>query len=290
MPTMTRCALLLLLLACPALVAAAETRWFDLELLVFARAGPPSGNELWPQDPGLPDTAAAVAPARGNAPLRLTAAADRLRRQPGYSVLLHTAWRQPTGDRSRAPWVRLTDGGTSATTLDGMARLSVSRYLHLDLDLVLIRELALPASAPATGTVAIPLAGPGTSVPAPPEGALTYVRQPFRLVDSRRMRSDEVHYIDHPAFGVLALVTAYQPPQPAAPEEPTAAPATEGTAGSAAGDAGGTPAMEGTAGSASGDAGGTPASGVPTEPVTAPATGTEPGASPPASRPTTPGG
>jgi hypothetical protein len=263
MPTMTRCALLLLLLACPALLTAAEPRWFDLELLVFTRTGPPSGNELWPQDPGLPDTAAAVPPARGTAPLRLTAAADRLRRQPGYSVLLHTAWRQPTGSRSRAPWVRLADapGGASATTLDGMARLSVSRYLHLDLDLVLIRELALPARAPETGTVAIPLAGPDAAVPAPPEGALTYVRQPFRLVDSRRMRSDEVHYIDHPVFGVLALATAYQPPQPAAPEAPTAAPATEGTAGST-----------------SGDASGPPASGVATDPAAAPVTGTGPDA------------
>lgn len=273
MPAMARCILLLLLLACPALVAAAEPRWFDLELLVFARDGPPSGNEVWPQDPGLPDTTAALPPAGGTAPLRLTAAADRLRRQPGYSVLLHTAWRQPTGDRSRAPWVRLTDGDTSAATLDGSARLSVSRYLHLDLDLVLIRELALPASAPMTGTVAIPLAGPGTAVPPPPEGALTYVRQPFRLIDSRRMRSDEVHYIDHPAFGVLALATAYRPPQPAAPEEPIAAPAKEETVGSA-----------------SGDAGGTPASGAPAEPAAAPATATEPGTTSPAPRPTTPGG
>jgi hypothetical protein len=267
---MARCTLLLLLLACPALVGAAEARWFDLELLVFARAGPPSGDEAWPEDPGLPDTAAAAPSARGSAPLRLTAAADRLRRQPGYSVLLHTAWRQPTAGRARAAWVQLTGSGAAAATLDGVARLSVSRYLHLDLDLVLIRDLALPARVPETGTVAIPLAGPGSGAPSSPDGALTYVRQPFRLVDSRRMRSDEVHYIDHPAFGVLALVTAYQPPQPAAPEEPTA--------------------TEGTAGSASGDAGGTPASGVPAVPAAGPATGTEPGASPPASRPTTPGG
>jgi hypothetical protein len=273
MVAMRRPALLLLLLAWPALTAAAP-RWFDLELLVFARAGPPSGDEAWPEDPGLPDTAAAVPPARGNAPLRLTAAADRLRRQPGYSVLLHTAWRQPTGDRSRAPWVRLADapGGASAATLDGIVRLSVSRYLHLDLDLVLIRELVLPARAPATGTVAIPLVGPGAGVPAPPEGALTRVRQPFRLVDSRRMRSDEVHYIDHPAFGVLALVTAYQPPQPAAPDASTA--------------------TEETAGSASGDAGSPPAAGVPADAAAAPApaAAAEPGMPSPEPRPTAPGG
>jgi len=271
MVAMRRPALLLLLLAWPALTAA-EPRWFDLELLVFARSGPPSGDEVWPEDPGLPDTAAAAPSARGSAPLRLTAAADRLRRQPGYSVLLHTAWRQPTAGRARAAWVQLTGSGAAAATLDGIARLSVSRYLHLDLDLVLIRDLALPARVPETGTVAIPLTGPGSGAPSSPDGALTYVRQPFRLVDSRRMRSDEVHYIDHPAFGVLALVTAYQPPQPAAPDASTA--------------------TEETAGSASGDAGSPPAAGVPADAAAAPApaAAAEPGMPSPEPRPTAPGG
>lgn len=227
MVAMHRPALLLLLFAWPALTAAAP-RWFDLELLVFAREAVPQGSELWSQEPGLPDLDAAQPTPGSSAPLRLTAAADRLRRQPGHRVLLHTAWRQPTAGRQSTPWVRLTDAGGAEATLDGMVRLSVQRYLHLDLDLVVTRELALPVSAPVSGTVAIPLAEP--AVTAAPAVATTPIwrRQPFRLVDSRRMRSDEVHYIDHPAFGVLALATVYQPPVPAAPREAAAAP--EGTA------------------------------------------------------------
>jgi hypothetical protein len=36
----------------------------------------------------------------------------------------------------------------------------------------------------------------------------------FRLQQSRRMRSSEIHYLDHPLFGVIAQVTPYELPQP----------------------------------------------------------------------------
>ena len=140
--------LVLLTVGWPPLAGAAQ-RWFDIELVVFARDGLPRGNEFWPELVELPDTTQVRQPA-ARAPLRLTGAAERLRRQPGYRVLLHTAWRQPTGSRARAPWVRLTDGGdvTTGPALDGMARLSLRRYLHLDLDLVLTRDLEMPIAEP----------------------------------------------------------------------------------------------------------------------------------------------
>ncbi|MGB5299133.1 MAG: CsiV family protein, partial [Thiogranum sp.] len=37
----------------------------------------------------------------------------------------------------------------------------------------------------------------------------------IRLRQQRRMRSKELHYFDHPRFGVIALITPYQPePEP----------------------------------------------------------------------------
>ena len=244
--------LLLLVLAWPTTVSAAP-RWFDLEVLVFARDGMPRGNEKWPEFPELPDTTKARAPASGSAPQRLSNSADRLRRQPGYTVLLHTAWRQPVGSQKRAPWIRLTDApdATTAATLDGMVRLSVRRYLHLDLDLVVTREVEVAITEePVTGAVAIPLAEPAaapatvTTPGATPAPAVTYsrVRLPFRMVDSRRMRSDEVHYVDHPAFGVLVLATAYQPPVPAEPKETAIQPTVTNEGGDTAAAKASTPA------------------------------------------------
>lgn len=244
--------LLCLALGWPTLADAAQ-RWFDIELVIFARDGLPTGNEVWPEVVELPETELTRPPA-ARAPLRLGREADRLRRQPGYRVLLHTAWRQPTGSRERAPWIRLSDGGdvSVAQGLDGMARLSLRRYLHLDLDLVLSREMelpvALPTPQPVAGTVAIPLGKPDGAAGAipPASSAVSYRRvlQPFRLVDSRRMRSDELHYIDHPTFGVLALATVYQPP---VPEEPAVAPPAAPADGSTPTAASGEPAPATTA-------------------------------------------
>jgi hypothetical protein len=232
-------AVLLLLTAAWSSTAVAA-RWFDLELVVFAREGTPGGNESYPDDPGLPDLAGAKLQEPAPAGRRLGGVAASLDGSPRYRVLLHRAWRQPTGSRTRTPWVRLTDGAqrSAEPMLDGMARLSVRRYLHLDLDLVIHRDLAIRAPVVTTGTVAIPLETPSqpTAVPATPTApatTTTWIRQPFRLIDSRRMRSGELHYVDHPAFGVLALATPYVPPEPEQPAAGLETPGEEAATGTA---------------------------------------------------------
>jgi len=46
----------------------------------------------------------------------------------------------------------------------------------------------------------------------------------IRLKQQRRMRSKEIHYFDHPRFGVVALITPYKSPQ-ATPETDIPVPA-----------------------------------------------------------------
>ena len=33
----------------------------------------------------------------------------------------------------------------------------------------------------------------------------------YRMVQSRRMRSNELHYLDHPLFGVIVRINRYMP-------------------------------------------------------------------------------
>ena len=66
--------------------------------------------------------------------------------------------------------------------MQGTVEVSLARYLRVDLDLLYIR--------PAGGEVAAPEAVPTR----------------FRLVTERRMRSRELHYVDHPLFGVLVWI------------------------------------------------------------------------------------
>ena len=212
--------------------------WFEVELIVFRQTGPDqSPTETWPDAPGRPAVDTALEPEPTSAePIpfmalppeksRLVKEWDALKKSPRFEPIAYFAWVQPPFERAAAPAVRVASpappppdpalassaddagpppppfgGGTAAspavptlpplrTPLDGTATLGLQRYLYLTLDLVL-----LPSDMP---TEFAPL----------PEGT-TFGG--FRLTETRRMRSKELHYFDHPLFGVVALVT----PRPA---------------------------------------------------------------------------
>jgi hypothetical protein len=206
---MTRiCLFIALLLTTAAATGAADTEappWYDVEVLVFKNNTPPgAADEVWPVDPGYPDLARAteLVPPPGLNPLpgdtqpfqqlgdtslTLTAAAARLTSSRDYAPLLHLAWRQPVTAQTDTPAVHVSSEATAgvAPALDGAIRVSRSRFLHIDVDL-LYRE---PGAA-----------GAGTTA------------ELFRLQQTRRINSGEVHYFDHPVFGVLVKLTPYEPP------------------------------------------------------------------------------
>ena len=80
----------------------------------------------------------------------------------------------------------------SVYQLDGTVRLYSRRFLHLALDL---RWTQLADGGAATGGSLLP------------ESEL----RSFRLLETRRMRRNQLHYFDHPRFGVLARVTRPDP-------------------------------------------------------------------------------
>jgi hypothetical protein len=253
---------LLVLMLCgtaAAPLSAADT-WYEVELIVVAQRNPDAGSEIWPAHQALPvgmDTALPV-PLAGQAstdprlaPLppenyRLLAEAERIATDPNYELLLHTGWRQAGLAREQSIPLRLsavtadtataTEEGSSApdvdtTTpvenpalrLDGTLRLILARYLHLETDL---RYRAVGDATPPVdnGFFSLPDAAPA--------------EQPvYRMNESRRMRSREVHYLDHPMFGVIALVTPYEQPAPVIAPVP-AAPATKPAAAPASGATG----------------------------------------------------
>jgi hypothetical protein len=222
--------------------------WFEVELIVFRHTGPDqSVTESWPDAPGRPavDTALDMEPT-GVEPIpfmalptdksRLAKEWDALRRSARFKPLAYYAWVQPPFDRTSAPALRIASpappppapGTANAeppappfgatlnvplptvptlpplrTPLDGTATLGLQRYLYLTLDLVLLPEPLPPDLA------------------ARPEGT-TFGG--FRLTETRRMRSKELHYFDHPVFGVVALVTPRPAPGAAAAKPPARAP------------------------------------------------------------------
>lgn len=228
---------------------AQELQWYTVEIIVF-RMLDESGLylERWPIDPGQPrvDLARSLngaifpdAPQNtaengafsllGADQFELGEVASALKRSRGYQPVLHVAWRQPGFSQSEAITVRVhsqlanpyrTDetavlrqaseyesfaleqapaASLPSAVLDGTIRLRRGRYLHVDADLVYYRPPSVTR-----------VAGAGL------EPSL------FRLTESRRMRSSELHFLDHPMFGMLVEVRPYEraetastPPDPA---------------------------------------------------------------------------
>ncbi|WP_162925739.1 peptidoglycan binding protein CsiV [Isoalcanivorax indicus] len=212
---------------------AADERWYQVEVLVFARNQNP-GGEHWrldvrpdyPRDQAityrdsgasLPDNADAPhrnalrngawqALSEGN--LSLSAMRRQMEASGEYRSLFHSAWRQPMRERNQSLPIMIQGGrelppdpslyrasdalaadgdaeqaalpafdGRPQYELQGTLLLSVSRFLHVDPNLWLARDDR--------------------------SGQRYYVD----MRQSRRMRSGELHYIDHPLFGMVIKVT-----------------------------------------------------------------------------------
>lgn len=116
-----------------------------------------------------------------------------LNNRAAYATIAHVAWTQPIPqdellDAIAIDHARNADG----LRVRGSARVSRSRFVHLHLDLELLTgEQPRPVLAPAAG-----------------RGDAVVGKVPrYRLVEQRRMRPGELHYFDHPGFGVIAKIT-----------------------------------------------------------------------------------
>ena len=189
-----------------------QPREYEIELLIFRNLVENDGGEVWPVDYSdwfeesadgeqadiLTETAVTWLP---KSQLRLSAQRNALARSAPYRPIAHLAWRQPVSGRHQAKPVELPTGKTrpDRAHVDGLVRVAVERYLHLDLDLRL--HLADVSEQAASIEYGVP---------------------DIRLKEQRRMRSKELHYFDNPRFGVIALITPYEPIQ--VPEEPVEVP------------------------------------------------------------------
>lgn len=96
-----------------------------------------------------------------------------------------------------------TDANETSHILDGTFTLRRGHYLHVDVDL---------------GFTKIESNGDSSQIgDTPPSAQLQNTRLYVRMTQSRRIRNDELQYLDHPLFGVLFLVTPYQDENTTAP-------------------------------------------------------------------------
>lgn len=141
--------------------------------------------------------------------LLLAPIASRIRRSSRYRLLDHMGWQQPvvTGTNPAV----LTQAGDyygDQRELDGTIHITRSRYLHLHTDLWW-SVFSQDDSTLSPGQRAL-IETYADRFPALANGIERSGYIPaaqYALQQSRRMRSGETHYIDHPYFGLVVLIT-----------------------------------------------------------------------------------
>ncbi|MEX2334595.1 MAG: CsiV family protein [Pseudohongiella sp.] len=164
-----------------------------------------------------------------------------LAQSAAYRVLYHNAWRQPVMRAAGATPVSITGGRRfdQHHELEGTLtiRFNQSRdRVLLDTNLWLARfstrppeqreSLQLPAYPAHLRSPAQRVSDMTAAVPA---GAVSagrdeqeiryYVTDVYPMHDSLAMRSNEFHYLDHPALGILVQVFPYEPPAASAMQQ-----------------------------------------------------------------------
>jgi len=200
-----------------------------------ARPAPDAG-ELEPSTPPRPTPFVALPPAQRE----FRGKAAYMERSGEYHILFHETWAQPMREEQDAiPLIIDRSGDTRQwPRLQGSVKLYIARYLHVETNLWLNTtgdylpehwRMPPPPLGPASIFVQEPVAeklqgnwpvdadftvaDEETAAPAQ-EGAAEEAPAPVYpwrhavlLQQSRRMRSLEVHYIDHPLFGVVIEFT-----------------------------------------------------------------------------------
>lgn len=221
-------------------LASANERWYQIDVLVFSQQSEPSDfPEQWaltlqePSDTFIvqPISAALPMPERSNAqPLRipftgeqlvelngssyqpkartlvaeqdrqLQFAVEQFNRQSRYSTLGYWSWYEPMieGQSNEFPIALTAQDERGAWQLEGELSLRLSRFIHIDAKIDWQREVEVTLEQAPIGDTAEERM---TAMQAP--AIIKNGTEHLTIEQSARMRSEELHYLDHPEFGVL---------------------------------------------------------------------------------------
>ncbi len=171
-----------------------------------------------------------------SAQLQLNEQAGRIKYAKPYQLLAHFAWTQPGYSKNKATAVKLVF--PAIKNIQANIKVELARYLHTYIDLQAVENVCRPQentqtenlmdddisikvetntqATQATQTTQENL----SSEKSLSEQHVEEVAKPvfkcqserLRFKQNRKMRSKELHYIDHPAFGLLVLITPAQAP------------------------------------------------------------------------------
>ena len=200
----------------------------------IVQLGQPALSEWLPQDKEIdPKLSYKVLSSKN---YHLTEEVKKISESKTHRVIFHTAWRQPGLDKNQAlpiyfkhevaaPPIMEEDANEntqnnaieqdeetstapkkapSPSTLEGILRVTLSRYLHLEAELTFKNKIPDVVKSD----------NPFSLLDNEEERSEIEKQAVIHLKQKRRrIRSSELHYIDHPVLGILINITRYEKPE-----------------------------------------------------------------------------
>ncbi len=169
---------------------------YNVEIIIFRATGALGGAENWSAEAGARYVAGDESASDSTQVGRFVAALpssvwqlneieERLRASGTYVPVAHAAWSQTASSWGTRAGFNMQRLGISVPGLSGTVFLEHGQFLHVGMSLTY-------------------------SMPNPPAGLGAAPGTAFMINESRRVKFYERNYFDHPAFGVIALVTPVQ--------------------------------------------------------------------------------
>jgi hypothetical protein len=198
----TFCLTMIAALACalPAVSQEPATPAYNIELVIFRATSAQGIAEDWSVEAGTNSIAGDEASSGSSqvgrfvgiipsSSYQLTEIESKLRSSGAYVPIAHVAWSQTASAWGTRAGFTLQKLGVEAQGLSGTVFLERGQYLHLGMTL-------------------------SYQDPSPPQGLGAASGTTFIINQSRRIRFYERNYYDHPAVGVIALVSPAQGARP----------------------------------------------------------------------------
>lgn len=191
-------------------------RLYQVEVIVFSRSEA-NPQEQWPTDLKLlyPENLLSLK-SEGNDEFDTLPANERLlnpqaatlARSGSYTLLYHQAWRQMIYGRKTNIAIAGGKVFNGHQELEGSISLSVAQYLKIQTNLWLTQFV--PAGTNLAETWPELPTNPNASATEGEKTQEYVVKRIIKLSQDRSMRSNEVHYIDHPLLGVIVKIIPYE--------------------------------------------------------------------------------
>ena len=143
----------------------------------------------------------------------------RLARLDLYEPLMHVGWTQTVYAKNETLPIDLSALGKLPPGLDGTATLYLGRFLHLVMDLQLAADKPKNNDPSDVAVERSPLVVYGDNRVGSDLDNMALSAQDrsvhYRIFEDRKVRRKELHYFDHPKFGVIAKTTREEIVEPA---------------------------------------------------------------------------